>query len=64
MISKSIVGLSIPDPCKETAIVLRDLGFMKRAQVSEIVESNMAKIHDSIKAEVIKIVVDMFEGYV
>lgn len=40
--------------------MLADLFVSKKSKVSEIIESAMAKIHDNIKAEVVKTVTETF----
>lgn len=41
--------------------MLSNLVFVTRAEVTEVVESGMAKMHDKIKFKVVEIVVETFE---
>lgn len=64
MKSESVVGHSSRDPRTEIATVLAHLGVVMKTEVSGIVESCVAKIHDMIKDEIVETVVDSFEDYI
>lgn len=52
MKSESVKGKSSKDTRTELAIVLANLGTVTRAEMSEVIESFIASIHEMMKAEV------------
>lgn len=61
MKSESVMRKSSWDTHIKIAAVLADLGVLRRAEVTETVESRNDQIHDKFEAKVGKIIADTFE---
>lgn len=62
MKSKSVWGQSSRDIYNDISPILADLRARTRAQVTEIVDYCMAKLHEKLRAEVFETEADMFEN--